>query len=314
MTGSAPNKTTEIAPMLDLFPADPDDIAFDPAEGRLDPLSEDGVRIGRAIDYLAAHWEDQPTLSEIASIADLSPSHFQKLFTRWAGLSPKRFCQALSADVAKQRLRDGASVLDAALEAGLSGPGRLHDLMLAVEAMTPGEVKTLGRDLEIRWGVAESAIGTVCIGMTDKGVCWLSFLTETGVEGAREELQIEFPAASLIRDDALVEPMVTAAVGLKRPSEGGLRLALKGTNFQIKVWRALLAIPPGAVVTYGDIARAIGQPTASRAVGAAVGRNPVSLIVPCHRVIQSSGVIHNYRWGTTRKTVLLGWEAGGVAA
>lgn len=276
----------------------------------LDPLSPQGRAMAAAIAYLAERAEEQPDLPAIAARCGLSPSHFQRQFTRWAGISPKRFCQILTAEAARDRLRAGDSVLDAALAAGLSGPGRLHDLLLAVEAMTPGAVKALGADLTIVWGVADSALGTLLIGTTDRGVCWLSFLTEGGVPAGREALQAEFPAARHVRDDAAVAPIAAAAVRLSEDGAGRPKLLMTGTNFQVQVWRALLAIPPGEIVSYGAIARAIGQPRASRAVGAAIGRNPISLLVPCHRVIQANGQVHNYRWGPVRKKVLLGWEAG----
>lgn len=260
-----------------------------------------------AIDHLVANWNEQPSLEELAAVAGFSPFHFQRLFTRWAGISPKRFVQFLTLDHAKRLLADNHSVLDAALDVGLSGPSRLHDLFVACEAITPGEYKALGDGLTIRWGFHDTPIGRVLIGMTERGVCWLSFAEDADGAGAWAEFTAEWPAARLVEDPHATEPVVAQALGWARSAEP-TRLLLRGTNFQVKVWEALLRIPAGAVVSYEDVAKAIGQPTALRAVGRAVGRNPVCILIPCHRVIQKSGVIHNYRYGVPRKKALLAWE------
>ncbi|WP_207455771.1 methylated-DNA--[protein]-cysteine S-methyltransferase [Azospirillum sp. SYSU D00513] len=272
--------------------------------------------IAAAIDHLVRNWQDQPSLEELAEMAGLSPFHFQRLFTRWTGISPKRFIQFLTLDTAKRLLAESRSVLDVALDVGLSGPSRLHDLFVACEAMTPGAYKAAGGGITIRWGLHGSPFGTALIGATGRGVCWLSFLDGDEAEEAKraaalEEMAQAWPAARLEEDPAATGEAAARAFGWRSGEPGEpLRLFLKGTNFQIKVWEALMRIPPGAVVSYEDVARAVGQPTASRAVGAAVGRNPVCVLIPCHRVIQKSGIIHNYRYGVPRKRALLAWEQG----
>lgn len=260
-----------------------------------------------AIEHLVQNWSEQPSLEDLAAVAGFSPFHFQRLFTRWAGISPKRFVQFLTLDHAKRLLAENHSVLDAALDVGLSGPSRLHDLFVACEAITPGEYKALGDGLTIRWGFHDTPLGRVLIGTTDRGICWLSFAEDPDGADAWAEFTAEWPAARLVEDPDATEPMVAQALGWAK-AEGPTRLLLRGTNFQVKVWEALLRIPAGAVVSYEDVARAIGQPTALRAVGRAVGRNPICLLIPCHRVIQKSGVIHNYRYGVPRKKALLAWE------
>lgn len=259
------------------------------------------------IARLVERWPDQPALDALAGEAGLSPFHFQRLFSRWAGISPKRFGQFLTVEHAKRLLAENRSLLDTALEVGLSGPSRLHDLFVACEAMTPGEYKALGDGLTIRWGFHETPLGRVLAGVTDRGLCWLSFDDGDGT-AAWAEFTGEWPAARLVEDREATEPVVERALGHADAETPPTRLLLRGTNFQVKVWHALLRIPEGAVVSYEDVARAIGQPTALRAVGAAVGRNPICLLVPCHRVIQKSGIIHNYRYGVPRKKAILAWE------
>ncbi len=268
--------------------------------------------VAAAIRYLVEHYADQPSLEEVAAIAGLHPHHFQRIFKRWAGISPKRFAQYLTVEHAKELLSEDESVLGAALDVGLSGPGRLHDLFVACEAMTPGEYKAGGRDLVIRYGVQDSPFGPVVIGRTDRGICWLGFADDAAEPAAT--LASEWHAATLVRDDTAVAGIAGQlfggglASGPKLPPE--LPLLLRGTNFQIKVWQALLRIPPGQVASYQQVAAAIGSPAAVRAVGSAVGHNPIAVIIPCHRVILKSGAIHNYRWGEPRKRALLAWEAG----
>ncbi len=272
--------------------------------------------VAKAIDFLVAHWEDQPGLEETAAIAGLSPQHFQRVFKEGAGVSPKRFLQAMAAGQAKRAFDDGASVLDAAFAAGLSGPSRLHDLFLVSEAMTPGAYRRKGAGETIRFAEADGPFGRALVGATEKGVCWLSFVEPLGLKRSLEEMKADWPAASFIEDRSFIEPLAeqafTFAVG--QPLDRPLGLFVQGTNFQLKVWQALLAIPCGARATYGDIAEAVGAPKASRAVGAAVGANMISLLIPCHRVILASGVIHNYRWGANRKRALLALEAARKAA
>lgn len=270
-----------------------------------------------AIRHLVEHWQDQPSLEELAGVAGMSPFHFQRLFTRWVGISPKRFVQFLTLGHAKRLLTENHSVLDTALDVGLSGPSRLHDLFVACEAMTPGEYKALGGGLTIRWGLHDSPFGRALVATTERGVCWLSFADRPDGSDAMDEFTAEWPAARLVEDADATRPTAARAFGWDGGGAEPLKLLLRGTNFQIKVWEALLRIPTGAVVSYEDVARAIGQPTALRAVGAAVGRNPVCILIPCHRVIQKSGIIHNYRYGVPRKRALLAWEqakASGAAA
>lgn len=279
-------------------------------------VSDDGVddpsghypTIARAIDHLVRHYQDQPSLETLAAAAQLSPFHFQRIFARWVGVSPKRFAQYLTVGHAKRLLAAQTSVLDAALETGLSGPSRLHDLFVACEAMTPGAYKTGGRALTIRWGRHDSPFGRVLLGATARGVCWLSFVVGDDA-AALAAFRAEWPDAHLVEDPASTGPLAARAFAAGPHDGAPLRLLLRGTNFQIKVWEALLRIPAGAVVSYQAVAQAIGRPLAVRAVGHAVGSNRIAYVIPCHRVILSSGVIHNYRWDPARKRTMLAWEA-----
>ncbi len=265
--------------------------------------------VAAAIRYLVEHYDEQPSLEEVAAIAGLHPHHFQRVFKRWVGISPKRFAQYLTVEHAKRLLAADESVLGTALDVGLSGPGRLHDLFVACEAMTPGEYKAEGRDLVIRYGVHDSPFGPVVIGLTDRGICWLGFADDASDPAAA--LRDEWHLATLVRDDAAVARIAGQLFDGNRAAPRDLPpLLLRGTNFQVKVWQALLRIPPGRVASYQQVAAAIGSPSAVRAVGQAVGHNPVAVIIPCHRVILKSGALHNYRWGTPRKRALLAWEAG----
>ena len=265
------------------------------------------AQIARAIAYMIEHYQEQPSLEAMAARADLSPFHFQRIFKRWAGISPKRFLQYVTLAHAKRLLAGDASVLDAALDTGLSGPSRLHDLFVSCEAITPGEFKTLGEQLVIRWGLHDGPLGRVLLGATERGICWLSFVPE-GDAAAIAAFEREWVGARLVADQSATSDHAARAFALKDDTSP-LPLLLRGTNFQIKVWEALLRVPFGRLVSYQTIAEAIGQPGASRAVGRAVGRNNVAWLIPCHRVIRSTGIIHNYRWGTAQKQVLTSFES-----
>ena len=297
---------------------DTETMTADRADG-VDTASSDYRRIAEALAYIVDRFEDQPSLEEIAAHVGLSSFHFQRLFTRWAGLSPKKFLQALSLEEAKRRLEEHGSVLDAAFDAGLSGPGRLHDLFVAHEALTPGEYKALGRGLEIRYGFHEGPFGETLLMEADRGLCGLAFVDDRGKQGCFDDMAARFSAASLVEDPSATEDTMArifARPGESKPtSQAPLRLLLKGTEFQIKVWRALMAIPPGTLTTYGSVAEALGMKgAAARAVGTAVGANPVSWLIPCHRVIRNSGMLGGYRWGLPRKLAMMGWERNGLPA
>jgi AraC family transcriptional regulator, regulatory protein of adaptative response / methylated-DNA-[protein]-cysteine methyltransferase len=276
--------------------------------------ARDYARVEAAIRYLADNYLDQPGLGEMAMAAGLSEAHFQKMFTRWAGLSPKRFVQYLTLEHAKQALQESQSVLDVSFDVGLSGPGRLHDLFVACEAMTPGEYKAMGGGLEIVYGFAPSPFGESLVGETDRGVCGISFV-DGDREAALDDLKGRWPGAEFRRDDKRAlhtANQVYAVYGdtdAKSDDKDKLRLVLKGTNFQLRVWEALMRIPSGCVTSYDNLALRVGKPGAARAVAGAVARNPLGPIVPCHRVIRSTGAITGYYWGPDRKRAILGWEA-----
>ncbi len=264
--------------------------------------------VARAIAFIRANVTRQPELAEVAAAAHLSEFHLQRLFSAWAGLSPKRFLQYLTKEHARQALRTSAGVLDAALDAGLSGPGRLHDLMVSCEALTPGEIRAGGAGVELRHGFAATPLGEALFGWTARGICHLAFCDgDHLIKLAR--LRQDWPAATLIRDDAGAATLAQR-VFPATPMPGRLHLLLKGTNFQIKVWEALLRIPPAALVSYGRLAGHLGRPQAARAVGAAVGANHIAWLIPCHRVIRDDGSCSNYRWGVERKLALHAWELG----
>lgn len=265
-----------------------------------------------AIDFLVAHYQDQPNLTEVARVAGLSPQHFQRVFKLWTGVSPKRFLQYVTLGHAKRLLATRESVLGAALETGLSGPGRLHDLFVACEAVTPGEFKRRGAGLNLRYGLHDSPFGRALLAVSDRGLCWLGFRRDGDDAALVAEFTDDWPAARPQFDLDATAPVAAQAFdfALGRPlGDQPLKLLLCGTNFQIKVWEALLSIPPGALASYQQVAAAAGQPRAARAVGRAVGANPISLIIPCHRAILKSGVLHNYRWGLVRKRRILALEA-----
>lgn len=271
-------------------------------------------RIERAIRFLDEHWQDRPGLAAIAKAAGLSPWHFNRLFRRWAGVTPKQYLQWLALDAAKLSLRDpDGSVLAAAYAAGCSGPGRLHDLFVSIEAMTPGEYRDGGRGVTVRYGFAATPFGPVLAARTERGVCRMEFVDD-GERAAAARLADEWPKATLVRDDdaarELAERIWPAYDDDARYSrdEPGLTLAVRGTNFQLQVWRALLAAGDRGATTYGAIAKDLGMPRASRAVGGAVGENAVAWLVPCHRVLRSGGALGGYRWAPDRKRTILAWE------
>ena len=266
----------------------------------------DYARVERAIRFLRENADRRPSLSEVARGAGLSPAHFQRLFTRWAGISPKRFLQFLAKEHAVERLRRSTTVLDAAWDAGLSGPGRLHDLIVSVEAATPGELASGGRGLAIAWGFHPTPFGECLVGVTARGICHLSFVGPGGRRGALAQLSGRWPRATLREDRGIAAR--TAELAFAGARRGKLALHLAGTNFQLKVWEALLRIPPGAATSYGEVARRIGRSGAARAVAGAVAANPVAWIIPCHRVLRSLGGMGGYRWGLERKQAMLGWE------
>jgi AraC family transcriptional regulator of adaptative response/methylated-DNA-[protein]-cysteine methyltransferase len=272
-------------------------------------LSDDYTVVEQALDFLEENYQRQPTLTEIAASVGYSEYHFQRLFSRWVGISPKRFIQFLTKEHARNMLEESRSLLEISYETGLSGPGRLHDLFVTCEAVTPGAYKRRGEGLKIAYGFHPSPFGECLLAVTDKGICWLAFIMEGGHEQALEGMRSHWGRASLEEDSTRTAPLVAQAFPLtiEGPSKP-LHLYLSGTNFQIKVWEALLRIPSGKVVTYQDLATYIGKPKASRAVGSAVGANPIPVLIPCHRVIRKMGVIGNYGGGPARKKAMLGWE------
>lgn len=271
--------------------------------------TEDYRRIARAIAFLQQHHLTQPDLEAVAQHVGLSEYHLQRLFTRWAGISPKRFLQFLTVEYAKARINETRNLLDLTLDVGLSSPGRLHDLFINLEAMSPGEYKSGGAGLQIRYGLHDSPFGQILLATTDRGVCNLHFLNEL-IEDTDSILQASWPNAEIVFDPQTTEPL-KALIFDAVPTQNlkPLTLLVKGTNFQIQVWRALLQVPFGGVATYQAIAHLIGRPTAARAVGTAIGNNPIGYLIPCHRVIRESGELGGYRWGLERKTAILGWEA-----
>ncbi len=274
-------------------------------------LSEDYLRIEQAILYLENHHKDQPSLEEIAASVGLSDFHFQRIFTRWAGISPKRFLQFLTKENAKELLNKSENLLDTTLQVGLSSLGRLHELFVTTEAVTPGEYKSRGAGLTIRYGIHPTPFGKCLIGATDRGICHLGFVQSS--EGdAIDAFVVDWKEAKMVEDNRATAPLVAPIFLLNAREQTPLNLHLRGTNFQLKVWEALLNVPTGAVTTYQRLAAQIGQPTASRAVGTAVGHNPIAVLIPCHRVIRSLGEFGNYRYGAPRKMALLGWEQAQV--
>jgi AraC family transcriptional regulator of adaptative response/methylated-DNA-[protein]-cysteine methyltransferase len=264
-------------------------------------------RIAEAISYIKANFKTQPGLEEIAEQVNLSPFHFQRLFSEWAGTTPKRFLQYISIGYAKEMLKENQSLFDTALETGLSGTSRLHDLFVNIEGMTPGEYKNGGENLHINYSFAESPFGNIIVASTIKGICHIAFYDDENL--ALTNLQRSFPAANYqqILDKEQQNALYIFSHDWSKLHQ--IKLHLKGTDFQLKVWEALLKIPMGKLATYGNIAKQLQNPNASRAVGTAIGDNPVAFLIPCHRIIQSSGALGGYHWGVDRKTAIIGWEA-----
>lgn len=266
------------------------------------------TRVAEAITYIQQHFTEQPTLEEIAEKVHLSPFHFQRLFTDWAGVSPKKFLQYISVQHAKQVLNNSKSSLLATTHStGLSGTGRLHDLFVKVEGMTPGEYKNEGKNLTINYSFSENIFGSILVASTHIGICYMGFSDDRQI--AFSELQNRFPKATFIEQTDPIQQNALDIYAQDWSKINQIKLHLKGTDFQLKVWEALLKIPTGNLVTYGSIAKAIQKPKASRAVGTAIGSNPIAFLIPCHRVIQSTGVVGGYMWGTPRKAAIIGWEA-----
>jgi AraC family transcriptional regulator of adaptative response/methylated-DNA-[protein]-cysteine methyltransferase len=270
----------------------------------------DYERIANVIRFLDRHHTEQPVLSQLAAAAGLSPFHFHRLFAAWAGVTPKDFLQCLTLEHVKRLLLDGHNVFDAALDAGLSGPGRLHDLCVTLEAASPGEMKNGGAGMQIDYGFAETPFGEALIAETKRGICHLSFVNGRGRNGARNLLTSQWPNAKLHRSDARIAEWSATIFthGRAGKSDRPLRAFVRGTSFQLRVWRALLRVPSGTLTTYGRLAQAIGQTQAARAVGSAVGANPIAFIIPCHRVIRETGALGNYHWDPVRKRAIVGWE------
>ena len=272
--------------------------------------NEDYQQIAKAIAFIREHHLNQPDLITVAQHIGLSEWHFQRLFTQWVGISPKRFLQYLTLEYAKSKIDQTKSLLDLTLDTGLSSPGRLHDLFVNLEAMSPGEYKAGGIGLQIHYGIHDTPFGKSLIAITARGVCNLHFLDIANEQTPEQIIRQSWSNAEIIHDQCVTQVLSekifdSTAFRYRKP----LTLLVKGTNFQIQVWRALLQIPFGGITTYQTVAEIIGRPTATRAVGNAVGRNPIGYLIPCHRVIRGSGELGGYRWGKGRKTAILGWEA-----
>src|SRR3954462_2503098 len=282
---------------------------------RLTAAAADYDIVRRAIGHIREHWRAQPEIDAIAEAAGVTPTELHHLFRRWAGLTPKAFLQAITLDAARTLLRSSASVLDAAYEVGLSGPGRLHDLFVTHEAMSPGEWKSGGAGLTVSYGFHPSPFGTALVMTTERGLAGLAFADPGEEQAALADMRSRWPMANIVEDCAGTAPLAarvfdTSLWRANRP----LRIVLIGTDFEVRVWETLLEIPLGRAMTYSAIAAKLGASKAARAVGAAVGKNPLSFVVPCHRVLGKSGDITGYHWGLTRKRAMLGWETGRVIA
>jgi AraC family transcriptional regulator of adaptative response/methylated-DNA-[protein]-cysteine methyltransferase len=279
----------------------------------LPPESADYVTVKRAIEFLSTRWRDQPSVEDVAAEVGLSPSHFQHVFKRWAGLTPKAFLQAITIERARELLRDSSSVLDAAYDVGLSGPSRLHDLFVSHEALTPGDYRR--DDLVLRYGFHPSPFGEAVVVTAPRGMAGLGFVDDGDRASALADMRRRWPRAQFVADDEGTAPAAARAFDPAqwRP-DTPLRIVMIGTDFEVRVWETLLSVPMGCATTYSDIALKLGKPKAARAVGAAVGRNPISFVVPCHRVLGRSGALTGYHWGLARKQAIIGWEAGRVGA
>ena len=269
-------------------------------------------RIAEAIDYIKSNFKQQPDLDEVAKKIHLSPSHFQRMFTEWAGTSPKKFLQYISVEHAKNILKEdnNATLFDATFETGLSSTSRLHDLFINIEGMTPAEYKNGGKNLYINYSFAESPFGNLVVASTAKGICYMAF--EDNEDKAFNDLKEKFPNAAFQQKLDSIQQNALFIFQHDWSKLSQIKLHLKGTDFQLKVWESLLKIPMGKLSTYGEVARQVGNANASRAVGSAIGCNPVAYLIPCHRVIQSSGAIGDYMWGNTRKTAIIGWEGAKI--
>jgi AraC family transcriptional regulator of adaptative response/methylated-DNA-[protein]-cysteine methyltransferase len=270
----------------------------------------DYERIARVIRYLDECHTEQPDLSTLSKHVGLSPFHFHRLFTTWAGITPKDFLQCLTQSHARELLRRGKSILDVAMDTGLSGAGRLHDLCVNLEAASPGELKSGGEGWTIEAGFANSPFGRCLVGQSPRGICHLSFVDPENFPAALADLQADWPNARLHRDDALATRLSARIFERDHPArvQSPLRVLVNGTAFQVRVWQALVKIPSGTLVSYGSLAAALNQPAAARAVGSAVGKNSLAYLIPCHRVIRETGIIGDYRWGSVRKRALVAWE------
>ncbi len=282
-----------------------------------EPFSQqaaDYQRVEQAIRYLEENFRRQPDLAEIAASVHLSKHHFERLFKQWAGVTPMQFLQYLTLEYAKTRLTESRSLLETAFDAGLSGPGRLHDLFVTFTAVTPGDFKQGGAGLRIQYGVHSTPFGPALLAATPRGICALRFVGDAGETAVLAELQREWPLADWVAAPETTGPILARIFGGGEGEQRPFHLHLKGTNFQVQVWQALLALPPGALVSYSDVAQLIGRPDAVRAVAGAIAHNPVGYLIPCHRVINQSGKLHQYRWGAARKKAMVGWEAAGQFA
>jgi AraC family transcriptional regulator of adaptative response/methylated-DNA-[protein]-cysteine methyltransferase len=275
-------------------------------------------RIATAIGYMKTHFKEQPDLNEVAEQVHLSPFHFQRLFSEWAGVSPKKFLQYLSIGYAKSLLQDkGATLFDTAFETGLSGTSRLHDLFIGIEGMTPGEYRNGGEALSINYSFAESPFGEIIVASTPKGICHLAFAGTSSSDDEQKAFSVlrdRFPHATYRQTVDRIQQNALYIFSQDWNRLSNIKLHLKGTPFQLKVWEALLSIPMGRLSSYSLISEKIGNPAASRAVGSAVGSNPIAILIPCHRVIRSTGETGEYHWGSIRKTAMIGWEAAKTAA
>jgi AraC family transcriptional regulator of adaptative response/methylated-DNA-[protein]-cysteine methyltransferase len=282
-------------------------------EKDITPVGDDYEIVRRCIEKISLDYRNQPSLEALAEAVGDTPTGLQKLFTRWAGLSPKGFLQAVTLDHARRLLDEGAPLLDAAYEVGMSGPGRLHDLFVTHEAMSPGNYKTRGAGLTIRYGYHISPFGIALVMVTDRGLAGLAFADPGKERETFADMAGRWPNAAYVEDLAATAPYAARIFDPARwRADQPLRVVLIGTDFQVKVWEALLSIPMGKACAYSEISREIGAPKASRAVGAAIGANPISFVVPCHRAVGKSGALTGYHWGLTRKRAILGWEAGQI--